>query len=168
MLSQDDYYRDTSHLSRAERTAVNYDEPESYDLDLLRRTSRGASLRWIRPAIWTTTSRTGARRVSRLARPDEAGDRGGGVRASGIRGSGRRRTSASCWRAISTCFSRRRIDRDGAERAYTPAEVRERFENMVVPAQRRYLGGAADAADLIFPADWDDECVDRAAACVTG
>ena len=63
---------------------------------------------------------------------------------------------------------RRRIERDGAERAYTPVEVRDRFENMVIPAQRRYLGGAGDVADLIFPMDWGNESVERAAACLTG
>ena len=85
-----------------------------------------------------------------------------------MRGSGKRRISASCWRAISEVLLRRRIRRDGAERAYTPAEVRERFESMVIPAQRRYLGGAGDVADLIFRVDWGDECVERAAAWLTG
>ena len=62
----------------------------------------------------------------------------------------------------------RRIRRDGAERCYSAAEVRERFENMVIPAQRRYLGGAGEVADLIFPMDWDDEWVDRAAERLAG
>ncbi len=35
LLEQDSYYRDRSHLSAAEREAVNYDEPEAIEHDLL-------------------------------------------------------------------------------------------------------------------------------------
>lgn len=35
VLSQDSYYRDTSHLSFEERTAINFDHPRSIDFELL-------------------------------------------------------------------------------------------------------------------------------------
>ena len=35
VIKMDDYYRDLSHLSLAERQAVNYDHPSSYDIKLL-------------------------------------------------------------------------------------------------------------------------------------
>ena len=35
LLEQDSYYRDRSHLSAAERDAINYDEPEAIEHDLL-------------------------------------------------------------------------------------------------------------------------------------
>lgn len=34
-ISQDSYYKDTSHLSAHERVAINFDHPESIDFDLL-------------------------------------------------------------------------------------------------------------------------------------
>jgi len=166
VLSQDDYYRDTSHLSRAERTDVNYDEPESYDLDLfaehLETLRAGGSV----PDLDYDFS-TGARRISGSLGPTRL------VIAEGVFAlwDARVRDAANLRILLEgdlDVLLRRRIGRDGAERAYTPAEVRERFENMVIPAQRRYLGGAGDVADLIFPVDWGKECVDRAAACVKG
>lgn len=166
VLSQDDYYRDTSHLSRSERTDVNYDEPESYDLDLfaehLGALRAGGSV----PDLDYDFS-TGARRISGSLGPTRL------VIAEGVFAlwDARVRDAANLRILLEgdlDVLLRRRIGRDGAERAYSPAEVRERFENMVIPAQRRYLGGAGDLADLIFPVDWGGECVDRAAACVTG
>ena len=166
VLSQDDYYRDTSRLSRSERAAVNYDEPESYDLDRF-----AAHLEALRAGgsvpRFAYDFRTGARRVTGSLGPTRL------VVAEGVFAlwDARVRRAANLRVLLEgdlDVLLRRRIERDGAERAYTAAEVRERFENMVIPAQRRYLGGAADAADLIFPADWGDECVDRAVACVTG
>ncbi|MFV0540149.1 MAG: uridine kinase [Aestuariibaculum sp.] len=35
VISQDSYYRDTSHLSFEERTKINFDHPKSIDFDLL-------------------------------------------------------------------------------------------------------------------------------------
>lgn len=35
VISQDSYYRDTSHLSYDERTKINFDHPQSIDFDLL-------------------------------------------------------------------------------------------------------------------------------------
>ena len=166
VLSQDDYYRDTSHLSRAERTDVNYDEPESYDLDLfadhLGALRAGGSV----PELDYDFS-TGARRITGSLGPARL------VIAEGVFAfwDARVRTAANLRILLEgelDVLLRRRVARDGAERAYTPAEVRERFENMVIPAQRRYLGGAGDVADLIFPGDWDDGCIDRAAACLKG
>lgn len=166
VLSQDDYYRDTSHLSRAERTDVNYDEPGSYDLDLFAEhlgvLRAGGSV----PDL-DYDFRTGARRSTGPLGPTKL------VIAEGVFAfwDPRVREAANLRILLEgdlEVLLRRRIARDGAERAYTPAEVRERFENMVIPAQRRYLGAAATVAHLIFGADWDDECVDRAAAVLRG
>ena len=166
VLSQDDYYRDTSALSRSERTAVNYDEPEAYDLDRfaehLESLRAGGSV-----PHFAYDFRTGARRVTGSLGPARL------VVAEGVLAlwDARVREAANLRILLEgdlDALLRRRIERDGAERAYSPAEVRERFENMVVPAQRRYLGAVADAADLIFPADWGDECLDRAAARLRG
>ena len=164
VLSQDDYYRDTSHLSRTERTDVNYDEPESYDLDLfaghLETLCAGGSV----PDLDYDFS-TGARRFSGALGPTRLVIAEGvfAFRDARVRGAANLRVLLE---GDLDALLRRRIARDGAERAYTPAEVRERFQNMVIPAQRRYLAGAARVAELVFPMDWGDECVDRAAAAL--
>lgn len=166
VLSQDDYYRDTSNLSRTERTDINYDEPESYDLD--RFAEHLGALRSGRSVPRLAYDfRTGARTETGSLGPT------GLVIAEGVFAfrDARVREAADLRILLEgdlDVLLRRRIERDGAERAYTPAEVRQRFENLVIPAQRRYLGGAGDVADLIFPVDWGDECVERAADCVTG
>ena len=166
MLSQDDYYRDTSRLSRTERTDVNYDEPESYDLDLFAEHLETLRADGAVPRLDYDFS-TGARRVSGSHGPARL------IVAEGVFAfwDARVREAASLRVLLEgdlEVLLRRRIERDGAERAYTPAEVRDRFENMVIPAQRRYLGSAGGIADLIFPMDWGDECVDRAAARLAG
>ena len=166
VLSQDDYYRDTSHLSRSERTDVNYDEPESYDLHLFAEHLETLRADGAVPHLDYDFS-TGARRLSGSLGPTRL------VIAEGVFAlwDARVREVANLRILLEgdlDVLLRRRIKRDGAERAYTPAEVRERFEAMVIPAQRRYLAGAARIADLVFPMDWGDECVDRTAALLTG
>ena len=161
VLSQDDYYRNTSHLSRSDRTGVNYDEPESYDLDLfaahLETLRSGGSV----PRLAYDFG-TGARRLSGSLGPTRL------VVAEGVFAlwDSRVREGAELRILLEGDLDellRRRIRRDGAERSYSAAEVRDRFETMVIPAQRRYLAGAAQIADLIFSMDWGEDSVDRAA-----
>ena len=166
VLSQDDYYRNTSHLSRSDRTGVNYDEPESYDLDLfaahLETLRSGGSV----PRLAYDFG-TGARRLSGSLGPTRL------VVAEGVFAlwDSRVREPAELRILLEGDLDellRRRIRRDGAERSYSAAEVRDRFETMVIPAQRRYLAGAARIADLIFSMDWGEDSVDRAAVCLEG
>lgn len=166
VLSQDDYYRDTSHLPRRTRLAVNYDEPESCDLDQF-----AAHLETLRAGgsvpRFTYDFRTGARR------PVEALGPTGLVIAEGVFvfWDARIREAADLRVLLEgdlEALLRRRVRRDGAERGYSAAEVRDRFANMVIPAQRRYLGGAGEVADLVFPLDWDDACVRRTAKRLSG
>ena len=164
VLSQDDYYRDTSHLSRSRRTDVNYDEPESYDLDVF-----AAHLETLRSGgsvpRFGYDFGTGARRSAGSLGPTRL------VVAEGVFAlwDSRVREAAALRILLEGDLDellRRRIRRDGAERCYSAEEVRQRFETMVIPAQRRYLAGAAGVADLILAMDWGDECVARAAACL--
>lgn len=162
VLSQDDYYRDTSHLTRSERTVVNYDEPESYDLDVfaghLETLRRGGKI-----PRFAYDFATGSRRVSGFLGPTEF------AVAEGVFAlwDARIREAADLRILIEGDLDRllaRRIRRDGAERAYSAEEVRRRFDTMVIPAQRRYLAGARQLTDLRLPMDWGDEWVARAAA----
>ena len=166
VLSQDDYYRDTSRLTRDQRTAVNYDEPAAYDLTAFRQhldalRSGGSAPRF------SYDFGSGARSRHGILGPAEF------VIAEGL---------LTLWdptvrRAADlrillegepARLLERRIRRDGAERSYTAGEVRRRFEEMVIPAQRRYLAGAAEAADLVFPMDWAESAIARAAASLAG
>ena len=166
VLSQDDYYRDTSHLSRSRRAEVNYDEPASYDLDVFARHLETLRSGGTVPRFAYDFG-TGARRVSGALGPAAL------VIAEGVLAlwDSRVRDGADLRILLEGGLEQlleRRIRRDGAERSYSAAEVRERFETMVIPAQRRYLAGAAAVADLILPMDWDGECVRRAAARLNG
>ena len=160
VLSQDDYYRDTSHLSRSERAGVNYDEPDSYDLDLfaehLGTLRSGASV----PRLAYDFG-TGARTVTGSLGPTRM------VVAEGVFALRDARVADAADLRILLegdldALLARRIRRDGAERSYSAEEVTVRFRTMVIPAQRRYLAGAARIADLVFSMDWGDDAVSRA------
>ena len=166
VLSQDDYYRDTSHLSRSDRAAVNYDEPESYDLDQfaghLQTLRSGGSV-----PRFAYDFGTGARKESGSLGPTSL------VIAEGVFALWDARVPEAADLSILLEgdleeLLRRRIRRDGAERSYSAAEVRARFEAMVIPAQRRYLGNARQVADLILPMAWGDRSVGRAAKLLSG
>ena len=166
VLSQDDYYRDRSGLSRAERARVNYDEPESYDLDLFA-AHLGALCDGETVPRFAYDFGTGARTVAGTLGPTSF------VIAEGVFALWDRRVREAAHLRVllegePERLLARRIRRDGAERSYSPEEVRVRFETMVIPAQRRYLGGAAEFADLVLPMDWGDEEVRRAAARLNG
>ena len=166
VLSQDDYYRDTSHLSRSERAGVNYDEPDSYDLDLfaehLQALRSGGSV----PRLAYDFG-TGARTVTGSLGPTRM------VVAEGVFALRDARVADAADLRILLegdldALLARRIRRDGAERSYSAEEVTVRFRTMVIPAQRRYLAGAAQVADLVFPMDWGDDAVSRAALRLGG
>ena len=166
VLSQDDYYRDTSHLTRNQRSEVNYDEPESYDLsvfaallDALR--SGGRVPRWV------YDFGTGVRQVRGTVGPTRLAIAEGVFALWDPRVRERANLRVLLEGDMDQLLERR-IRRDGAERCYSSEEVKARFDTMVIPAQRRYLVGARDVADLIFPMDWGDECLERAATCLAG
>ena len=162
VLSQDDYYRDTSHLSRRARTDINYDEPDSYDLERfvehLEMLRSGSSV----PCLAYDFG-TGARTVTGSLGPTRM------VVAEGVFALWDPRIAETADLRIllegdPDALLARRIRRDGAERSYSAEEVAVRFRTMVIPAQRRYLAGAAERADLILSMDWGEDAVGRAAA----
>lgn len=166
VLSQDDYYRDTSHLSRRERAGVNYDEPDSYDLDRfaehLGALRGGGSV----PRLAYDFG-TGARTVTGSLGPTRM------VVAEGVFALWDRRVGDGADLRILLegdldALLARRIRRDGAERCYSAEEVAVRFRTMVIPAQRRYLAGADRIADLVFSMNWGDDAVGCAAARLGG
>ena len=161
VLSLDDYYRDTSRLSREERAAVNYDEPEAFDLGLFashfEALRRGGAVPRLRYDFGT-----GARRETGRLGPAQA------VIAEGVLVLRMARVGPAADLRIfiegePEALLARRVLRDTAERGYTPEEVRERFRTMAFPAQERYFAGAARTAELVLPMDWGDAEAARAA-----
>ena len=162
VVSQDDYYRDTAHLSRPERAEVHYDEPAAFDLS--RFAAHVAALRAGREVPrFSYDFTSGARRTEGTLAPRRV------VIAEGLFAL---RIPGADLRVFldgdSGRLLERRIRRDGAERGYAPAEVRRRFEEMALPAQRRFFAGAARSADFVFPMDWDAGHVRAAAARLEG
>lgn len=163
-LSLDDYYRDTSHLTRAERGRVNYDEPSAFALDRfvadVTALRRGEIVRRRRYDF-----STGAASSDGTLGPADL------VLAEGLFALWEPRLGEAADLRIllhgdPERLLARRIARDGAERAYSPDEVRQRFRSTVIPSERRYLRGAAASAHLVFPMDWNGSHVERAASRV--
>ncbi len=166
VLSLDDFYRDTSHLSRRDRAAVDYDEPAAYDLAAFRR-HLDALCSGDQAPRFRYDFASGARREAGVLGPAEV------VLAEGFLTLWDRRLRRAADLRIflegdPERLLTRRVRRDGAERAYRADEVRRRFGEMVIPAQRRYLAEAPRIADLVFPMDWGDSHVARAAGCLDG
>ena len=166
VLAQDDYYRDTSHLTHARKVRVNHDDPESLDLPLFWRhlaaLAAGAAVPRFRYDF-----ASGARRTAGTLGPAEF------VIGEGVRVfRGGPLTEAATLRVLlrgaPERLLERRLRRDTAARGYTEAETRRRFEEMALPAQRRALAGAEAAADLVFGMDWGDAEVAAAAARLAG
>ncbi len=152
VLSLDNYYRDTSAAPRAIRAAANYDEPDALDwrlfaehFDALR---RGGSVPRLHYDFGTK-------------RRTEAGTIGpaGIVIAEGVLAF----WIQPVWQAADLRIHldgdpdrlfARRLARDSAERGYTAGEIRRRFFEMALPAQRRLLDGARESADLVIPMTW--------------
>lgn len=158
VLSQDDYYRDTSRLSRRERAQVNYDEPEAFELATF--TAHVKALRAGRAVpVFAYDFASGARRTGGTLLPRRV------VIAEGLFALGEPGADLRVFLdGDPERLLERRIRRDGAERAYSRDEVRRRFADMALPAQRRLFARAAERADLVLPMDWDERHVAAAAA----
>lgn len=162
VLSQDDYYRDTSHLTHAEKVRVNHDLPETLDLALfaehLAALCAGGSV----PRLAYDFA-AGARRTEGTRGPADFVI-AEGVRVFRLAPPAHRPTLRILLEGTPDRLLARRIRRDTEERGYTEAETRRRFAEMALPAQREALSGAKAAADLVFPMDWGAAEVAAAAA----
>lgn len=152
ILSQDDYYRDTSHLTHAEKVRVNHDLPEALDLALfaehLATLCAGGSV----PRLAYDFA-SGARRPEGTRGPADFVI-AEGVRVFRLAPPAHRPVLRVLLEGVPERLLARRIRRDTGERGYTEAETRRRFAEMALPAQRQALSGAEAAADFVFPMDW--------------
>lgn len=166
VLAQDDYYRDTSHLTHAQKVRVNHDDPESLDFPLFWRHLAALTGGGVVPRF-SYDFAGGARRTAGTLGPAEF------VIGEGVRVfRGGPLTEAATLRVLlrgaPERLLERRLRRDTAARGYTEAETRRRFEEMALPAQRRALAGAEATADLVFGMDWGEAEVATAAARLAG
>lgn len=136
-VCQDRYYRDFSHLPMAERAAINFDHPDSFDFEALERdlARLKAGGRIERPPYDYTHHRPGQVR--------EAIGPAAVIVVEGIlilhRESVRQQIDASVYldEPLALCLERR-IARDCAERGRSRDEVVRQFERQVSPMFERY------------------------------
>jgi len=154
VLSFDEYYHDLVHLTPDERALVNYDHPDSLDVDLL--VSHLDGLLAGRPAEvpvydFTTHTRTGTtRRVD--PRPVIVVD-GILVLAFPVI---RERLDVSVFvEAPAEVRLARRLDRDVRERGRTPESVRTQFAATVAPMHDAFVSPCRDLADLTLDGQGD-------------
>ena len=150
----DEYYHDLVHLTPNERALVNYDHPDSLDVDLL--VSHLDGLLAGRPAEvpvydFTTHTRTGTtRRVD--PRPVIVVD-GILVLAFPVI---RERLDVSVFvEAPAEVRLARRLDRDVRERGRTPESVRTQFAATVAPMHDAFVSPCRDLADLTLDGQGD-------------
>ena len=150
----DEYYHDLVHLTPDERALVNYDHPDSLDVDLL--VSHLDGLLAGRPAEvpvydFTTHTRTGTtRRVD--PRPVIVVD-GILVLAFPVI---RERLDVSIFvEAPAEVRLARRLDRDVRERGRTPESVRTQFAATVAPMHDAFVSPCRDLADLTLDGQGD-------------
>lgn len=147
-LAQDDFYRDRSHLSPAQRARLNFDHPDALDWTAFE--SALADLRAgraCRRPVYDFTTHTRAGTVALEPRPL--------VLVDGLwllsHPSVRRRFDLTVFlRCPEGERLRRRIARDVAERARTLEAVRAQFRGTVAPMHRRYVEPQARWADVVI------------------
>ncbi len=150
----DEYYHDLVHLDPAERAVVNFDHPDSLDVDLL--VAHLAALLAGRPAEvpvydFSTHTRTGR---TRLVQPGPV------VVVDGI--------LVLAFPAIRECLDisvfveapaevrlTRRLDRDVRERGRTPESVRAQFAATVTPMHEAFVSPCRAFADLVLDGQGD-------------
>lgn len=149
LLQFDAYYRDQSHLSPAERAEVNYDHPDSLDVELfsahLGLLAAGSPVECPVYDFATHTRLTETRRI----------DPAPVVVIDGILVlADDRLVRQFDMRVFRECPEdvrlERRIERDVLQRGRTEASVRRQFAATVKPMHDRFVGPSAVHADVIF------------------
>jgi uridine kinase len=164
----DEYYHDLFHLSPADRAVVNFDHPDSLDVDLL--VAHLGDLLAGRPAevpVYDFSTHTRAGRTRRV-------EPGPVVVVDGI--------LVLAFPAIRRCLDvsvfvdapaevrlSRRLDRDVRERGRTPESVRAQFAATVAPMHEAFVSPCSEFADLVLDGQGDlsanlDLILDRLAA----
>ena len=149
-ISLDDFYRDRSHLSPAQRIRINFDNPGAIDWaefkKVLAALSKGRSVR--SPAYdFTTHSR---RSHWRIIKPKEVMLVEGLwlLRSPSLRAYFDLKIFLECCQSTRL---RRRLARDLKTRGRTRASVRQQFRTTVQPMHQRFIESQKKWVDLVLP-----------------
>lgn len=150
-LSQDDFYRDRSHLQNHSRARINFDHPRAIEWPVLEKTmtdclkSRGGVIAAPRYDFATHCRRAGSRRLAKSRY----------IVVDGLwllrRPALRRLFALSVFiEAPDRLRLQRRLSRDVRDRKRTPADIRRQFRGMVSPMHRRFVEPQKRRASIIL------------------
>jgi len=164
-LSLDDFYRDRSHLSLAQRTKINFDNPAAIDWSEFQRVLNRV-LRWRKVEVpcYDFTSHCRLPR-SRVLKPKPIML----VEGLWLLRSPRIRKLFGFRIFLDVPMKlrlRRRLARDLTVRGRNRSSIQEQFRKTVEPMHRKYVAPQLRRADIVLPADWDDHEVQRLAMAV--
>ncbi len=150
VISQDSYYKDTSHLTYDERTKINFDHPQSIDFDLLvEHLSELRDGKTIQQPVYSfvehnRTSETVSTKPSKVII----------VEGILILTNQKIRDMFDIKIYVHTDSDERlirRLKRDIAERGRDIDEVLDRYQNTLKPMHQQFIDPTKEYADLIIP-----------------
>ena len=150
VISQDSYYKDTSHLRHEERTTINFDHPQSIDFELLEKHLN--SLRkgeTIEQPIYSFVEHNRTKKTLRT-KPKKV------IIIEGILilTNTKIRDLFDIKIYVQTDSDERlirRLKRDIAERGRDMEEVLDRYQNTLKPMHQQFIAPTKEFADLIIP-----------------
>jgi uridine kinase len=164
-LALDDFYRDRSYLSLAQRTRINYDHPRAIDwagFERVLRCLRAGRTPCVPRYDFATHSRLKERR--RLQpKPIVLVEGLWLLRRPALRRSFTLRLFLQC--ATRTRLQRR-LARDKQSRGRTEGSVRAQFRDMVEPMHRKFVEPQARWADVVLPEECGAQQVEQIAAAL--
>ncbi len=150
VISQDSYYKDTSHLTYDERTKINFDHPQSIDFDLLvEHLSELRDGKTIQQPVYSfvehnRTDETVSTKPSKVII----------VEGILILTNQKIRDMFDIKIYVHTDSDERlirRLKRDIAERGRDIDEVLDRYQNTLKPMHQQFIDPTKEYADLIIP-----------------
>lgn len=164
-LSLDDFYRDRSHLTPAQRARINFDNPAAIDWPAFEH-ALNSCLRLKKTQIPQYDFRTHCRLPrSKTLKPKLIMF----VEGLWLLRSPRIRKFFGFRIFLDIPMKlrlRRRLARDLTVRGRSRSSIQEQFRKTVEPMHRKYVVPQLHRADIVLPADWDDHEVQRLATVV--
>lgn len=167
-ITIDWYYRDLSHLSPAERAAVNFDHPDSLEVDLFARDLGALAVgQPVEAPIYDFATHTRTSRTQRVeARPCIVTE---GIHLLGLEPVRELCTLAVFIDVAADIRLDRRIKRDIAERGRTEESIRSQWAATVAPMHDQFVQPGAASADRIVSVNDDlDQVADELATLLLG
>jgi uridine kinase len=162
-LSLDDFYRDRSHLSPAQRARINFDKPAAIDWPSFERVVK-ACLHFKKTVVPRYDFRTHCR-LSRShvlkPKPIMLVDGLWLLRAPQIR---RLFSFRIFLDAPMRLRLRRRFARDVTDRGRSAKSIRDQFQKTVEPMHRRFVLPQIQCADVVLKGDWSNREVTKLTA----